>query len=175
MIHSRHDARHPVLGLGQQRHHQVYLVIAGCGDHHLRSLQLCVVEGADLAGVGEQPFGPWHGVQLDLLRLIVDQQHLVPVLEELAGDGTADGAGAGDRDPHQCPPPRVAKAATIRSSSLSLATTWSTSPSCRTVPGSGTNAWPSRSTKAIRLVVLPSIDFTCSPIQADENPTSAST
>jgi len=69
----------------------------------------------------------------------------------------------------------VAKAAAIRSRSLSRATTCSTSPSCRTVPGSGTNAWPSRSTKAILLIVLASTDFTCSPIQVGENPTSAST
>src|ERR1700759_1722511 len=103
-------------------------------------MQLRIVERADFAGVGEQPFGAWHGGDLDFPGLIVDEQDFVPVLEELAGDGTPHRPGARDRDPHQCSPPPVAKAAVVRSRPLSLPPTSSTSPSCKTVPGSGTNA-----------------------------------
>jgi hypothetical protein len=34
-------------------------------------------------------------------RLLVDQQHLVAVLKQFAGDGPAHGPGSGDGDPHQ--------------------------------------------------------------------------
>src|ERR1017187_4437818 len=175
MIHPRHDARHPVLGLGEQRHHQVRLVVAGGSDHHLAPLQRRIVQRADLAGIGQQPFRPGDAVHLDRLRRMVDQQHLVPVLKQLARNGPADSPGSRYRYPHQCSPPRAAKAAAIRSRSASLATTGSPPPSCSTVPGSGTNAWPSRSTKVILVIVLASSALTCSPIQRGEKAISAST
>ena len=39
-------------------------------------------------------------VGLDRVRIAIDQQDLVPVLDQLAGDGPADVAGSGDGDAH---------------------------------------------------------------------------
>src|SRR3712207_8704544 len=44
-------------GLGQQRDHQVDLVVAGRGDHHVGVLQSGLLQRGQLAGIGEDPFG----------------------------------------------------------------------------------------------------------------------
>ena len=95
------DPGHAVLGLGEQRDHQVDLVVAGGGDDHVAPVERRVVQRADLAGIGEQPFGARHAVHLDRARLLIDEQHLVAVLEQLAGDGPAHRARSGDGDAHQ--------------------------------------------------------------------------
>ena len=51
--------------------------------------------------IGEQPFGPLHALDRDRLGVTVDEQHLVPVLQQFAGDGAADRPGPSYRDPHQ--------------------------------------------------------------------------
>jgi hypothetical protein len=95
------DARHAVLGLGEQRDDEVDLVVAGGGDDDVARLQLRLVEGGDLAGVGEQPGGAGDAVGVDRARLLVDEQEVVAVLDQLEGDGPADGSGSGDGDAHQ--------------------------------------------------------------------------
>jgi signal transduction histidine kinase len=101
VVHPGDDPGHAVLGLGEQRNDQVDLVVAGRGDDNVAPVERGVVERADLARVGEQPFGPRDAVHLDRAGLLVDQQHLMAVLEQLAGDGPAHGSCPGDGDPHQ--------------------------------------------------------------------------
>ena len=125
---------HPVLGLGQQRHDQVDLVVAGGRDDDVAAVQRGLVQRADLAGVREQPLGAGQAVRLDRLGRLVDEQDLVPVLEQFPGDGAADRTGPGYRDAHQRPPSGpMENSSVIRSSSSSWAITCSTSPSCSTV------------------------------------------
>ena len=76
--------------------------------------QLCqagLLQGGQLAGVGVHPLGLLDGLGLDLGELALDEHHLVPVLDQLLGDGAADGAGPGDGDPHRLSPPAAARAA----------------------------------------------------------------
>ena len=51
------DSPHRELGLGQQRHHEVDLVVAGRADDDVVLLELGVLEVRHLAGIGEQPLG----------------------------------------------------------------------------------------------------------------------
>ena len=74
------------LCLGQQRHHQVDLVVAGTGDHHVTGLQAGVLEQRDLAGVRQYPFGRLDPPGLDRLRVAIDQHHLVAIFDKLTGD-----------------------------------------------------------------------------------------
>ena len=55
----------------------------------------------DAKPLAEQHAGAGDDVGLGLGGLAVDQQDLVAVGEQLAGDGAADLAGAGDGDAHQ--------------------------------------------------------------------------
>ncbi|AYN31875.1 hypothetical protein DUI70_1372 [Streptomyces albus] len=101
VVHPGHHARHPVLRLRQQRDDQVDLVVAGRGDHDVAALQRGLVEGGDLAGVGEQPLRLRYALDRDRGRRLVDEQDLVAVLQQLARDGTAHRPGSGNGDPHQ--------------------------------------------------------------------------
>src|SRR6201994_645841 len=176
MVDPGHHPGYSVLGLGQQRNDQVDLVVAGGGDDRVAAVQRGLVQRADLAGVGQQPLRPGQAVGLDRLGRLVDEQHLVPALQQLTGDGPADRAGSGDRDPHQRPPSGPAESTSeTRSSSSSRAMTWITSPSCNTVPGLGTMASPSRSTNAIRVPAVISTALTFSPSHFSEKATSART
>ena len=96
-----------------------------------------LVEGRQLAGVGEQPFGVRHAVGLDRPWVLVDEQHLVAVLEQLGGDRATDGAGSGDRDAHQCSSGPLSMAAETTAASASGMTRWSMSPSWKTRFGAG--------------------------------------
>src|SRR5262249_49850980 len=129
------DAGNPVLGLSEQRHDEVCLVVTGRGDDRVAALELCVVERADLARVSKQPLRPRHAVHLDGGRVLVDEQHFVAVLQQLLGDGAADGTRARYRDAHQWPAlpgSLLANTPAILLSSVSSAITCTTSPSCRT-------------------------------------------
>jgi hypothetical protein len=91
------------------------------------------------------------------MGVLVDEQDLVPVFQELTGDGSA------------VPPGLVrANAAEMRSRSLSAAITCSTSPSWITVPGPGSMASPSRATNATRIRAASSSACTFSPTQSWE-------
>src|SRR4029079_2432103 len=92
------------------------------------------------------------GVGLDRARVLVDQQHLVAVLEQLGGNRPADRAGSGDPDPHASSGP-AATAALIESASASDITRCSTSPSWSTTSGVAIIPSPSRVTKATRTPV----------------------
>ena len=94
-------ARHGELGLGEQRDHEVGLVVAGRRDDDVARLELGLLERGQLARVGEQPLRLGHGVGADRRGGLVDQQDGVPVVDELLGDRTADGACSGDHDAHQ--------------------------------------------------------------------------
>ena len=83
--------------------HQVDLVVAGAGDHHVAGLQAGVLQQRDLAGVGQHPLGGLDPARLDRLRVPVDQHHLVAVLDQLTGDRPTHRAGSRDGDPHQRP------------------------------------------------------------------------
>src|SRR5208283_3548852 len=117
------------------------LVIPGGRDHDLAPLKRGVVEGADLARVGEQPLRPRHAVDLDGLGVLVDQEHFVPVLEQFLRDRPADRARTSDSDSHQWLPfPGAAGLANTAATSLrsaSLVSTCRTSPCCSTVLGPG--------------------------------------
>lgn len=101
VVHAGDDPRHAVLGLGEQRDDQVHLVVAGRRDHHVAALERRLVKGGDLTRVGEQPLRLRHPLHRDGRGGLVDQQDLVPVLQELARDGTAHRARARNSDTHQ--------------------------------------------------------------------------
>jgi hypothetical protein len=64
VVDLRDDAVHAELGLGEQRHDQVDLVVAGGGDHDVAGLQPGRHQRVQLAGVGEQPLGGRDAVDL---------------------------------------------------------------------------------------------------------------
>ncbi len=94
-----HHPRHPELGLGQQTHHQVGFVVSGCGDHHVARLRARFLQRGHFAGVGVEPIRVRHLVRLEVRSLPLDQQDLVPGVEQLLCDRAADIAGAGNPDP----------------------------------------------------------------------------
>ena len=100
VVDSRHHPRHPELGLGQQTHDEVGLVVAGGGDQHVAGLHARLLQRRQLARVGEQPVRVGNGVWFEVAPLPFDQQDLVAVVEQLPRDGTADIARAGNPDPH---------------------------------------------------------------------------
>src|SRR5262249_38516939 len=85
----------------------------------------------------------------DLGRVLVDEQYLVPVVDQLAGDGAADRPGPGDSDLHECAP-SGARPATSRSvcACCSSTRTCSASPSCTIVDAVGNSPAPNRVTTA---------------------------
>src|SRR5690606_16685885 len=140
------------------------LVVAGRGDHHLAALQRRVVQRGDLARVGEQPLRPRDHLHLDGLGALVDQEHLVPVLQQFLGDGAAHRARSRDRDPHQASSSSgAATAALILARSSALAITCTMSPSWITVSRSGTSASPIRDRNATRVRACSSSLPTFSP------------
>ena len=68
--------------------------------HDVGLLEPGLLEGGELAGVGEQPRRLGHAGGLDVVGVLVDEQHLVAVAEQLTGDGAADASGSGDDDAH---------------------------------------------------------------------------
>ena len=97
------DARHRELRLGEQADHDVDLVVARRGDHDVEVLQMDGFEKGELAGVAEAPMRGGDGVDVDVVGVTFEQRDLVPVLDELPCDGSADGARACDRDLHYAP------------------------------------------------------------------------
>jgi len=65
------------------------------------ALQRRLVQGRDLAGVGQQPLRLGDPLDRDRGRGLVDEKDLVTVLQQLSGDRTTDRAGSGNGDPHQ--------------------------------------------------------------------------
>ena len=68
---------------------------------------LGLLEARHLAGVGQDPLGGRDPLGAEHVGLALDQHHLVAVADQLLGDGAANIAGSGDRDPHLSDPPRV--------------------------------------------------------------------
>src|SRR5690606_26723050 len=148
----------------------------GGGDDHVTVVQARLVQRRYLARVGEQPLRPRHAVDLDGLRVAVDEQHLVAVLQELGGDGAADRPRSGDGDPHQSSSSGTAASTLlIRSMSRSAAIMWTMSPSCTTVVPVITTASPIRLMNAARARTRSSRSTTRVPIHAGLTVTSAST
>jgi len=100
IVDARDHPWHPELGLGEQPHDQIGLVIAGRGDHHIAGLRAGLLQRGQLACVGEQPVRALDGLGFEPPPRAFDQQHLVAVSEQLPRDGTADVAGARYADPH---------------------------------------------------------------------------
>src|SRR5664280_1163067 len=97
-------ADHPAdreFGLGQQRHHQVHLVVARAGDHHVAGLQSGVLQQRDLAGIGKHPFRSLDALGLDRLGVPVDEHDLVAIFDKLPGDGTTHRPGSRNSDSHR--------------------------------------------------------------------------
>ena len=95
------------------------------------------------------------GTLSTLMRLgsLVDEQHLVTVLEQLAGDGPADAARSGDGDPHQCSLPawrRRTPSSRSRPRSLPRHDVQHVAFLQDRVTGRAARPSPSRVTKAIR-------------------------
>ena len=89
------------LGLGQQRRDEVGLVVAGRRDHHVALVETGLLEGRQLAGVGQQPLGVGHPVGLDGdAGPCRSAGPGVLVWISSRGDGAPDGAGLGDGDAH---------------------------------------------------------------------------
>ena len=171
---------HPIdaeLGLGQQRDDQVDLVVAGRGDHHVAALDVRLHQCVELAGVRQQPLRARHAVDLHGPWLPLDEQHLVTVAEELAGDGAPDVAGPGDRHPHQSLPGLGPLAQTAVTSSMRDQSTvkCTRSPSCTSVWPSGSRPSPRRVSRATRQPVASSNEGTLVPIHSGASAISAST
>ena len=60
------DTRRGELGLGQQRQHDVGLVVAGRGDHHVELLEMHLLEQAQLARVAEPPIGGRYRIDVEV-------------------------------------------------------------------------------------------------------------
>ena len=101
VVHPGDHPAHRELGLGQQRHHEVDLVVAGRGDDDVAVLQARLLQRGELAGVGVHPLGRLDGLGLDVAELALDEHHLVLALHQLDGDGAADRPGPRDRDAHR--------------------------------------------------------------------------
>ena len=102
MVHARDDARYAELLLGEQRDHEVVLVVTGRGDDDVARLQSGGAQRVDLARVRDHELhasSSWQTL-CDVVALL-DQQHLVSGAAQVVGDEEADVAGTGDRDPHQ--------------------------------------------------------------------------
>ena len=91
--------------LGQERDHQVVLVITGRGDDDVDALESRLVQRADLARVGDEPLHVECRAQAgDEIGILFDDHDLVAGVAKVAGDVDADVAGAGDSDLHACLP-----------------------------------------------------------------------
>ena len=133
MIHARDDARHAELLLGEQRDHEVVLVVAGGRDHDVAALEPGLAQRRDFARVGEEPLDSVGGVRaVDHGRVLLDELHLVAGAHEIVGDEQPDVAGARDRDAHQCSPP-ASMCACNSSVAATSETNTSTSPSWPTM------------------------------------------
>ena len=58
------------------------------------------MQGADLTGVGHQPGGGRDGPDMLIVDVLVDQQDLVSVVQQLAGDGATHTARSGNDNSH---------------------------------------------------------------------------
>ena len=70
VVHPGDDPAHRELGLGQQRHHEVDLVVAGGRDHDVAALQAGLLQRGELAGVGVHPLGGLDRLGLDVGRAL---------------------------------------------------------------------------------------------------------
>jgi hypothetical protein len=107
MVHPGEHARHPELLLGQQRRHEVVLVVAGDRHEHVSGLRRRGRELRHLAGVGDDPLDGVEIIelaqQIDALVRPLHDHHLVACRGEVAGDERADLARSDDHDSHQWP------------------------------------------------------------------------
>ena len=147
------------LGLGQQRDDQVDLVVAGGRDHHVAVLQAGPPPArparrrrpAATPPAATRPGSTFSGSRSMSITSC-------SLLDQLPGDGPADGAGPGDGDPHQCPSVRGALPAICSTasamSSVTSRCTWS--PSCSMVEPVGSMPRPNRVRNATRAPVAAS-------------------
>jgi hypothetical protein len=70
------DAWHRELGLAEQREHEVDLVVAGCSDDDVRSVDAGRLEGGKFASIGQHPVGLGHQCWPVVWPLTLDQQDL---------------------------------------------------------------------------------------------------
>src|SRR5262249_22676574 len=99
------------------------LVVAGGRHHDVARLELGFFERAHLTRVRDAHLEAGSGRELcRRLGNLLENEDLVPVVEEFLGDERADVAGARDRDPHQCAP--ASSGPTRRRWSSSSASTW---------------------------------------------------
>ncbi len=111
VIDPGHHPGHGELLLGQQRDHQVVLVVAGGRHHDVDRADVGLPQRRHLAGVGGPPLdaaavapraGEGGGGAADHARVLLDDQDLVAGHGEVVGDELADVAGAGDGNLHWC-------------------------------------------------------------------------
>ena len=60
VVDACHGSGHAVLGFGQQRGHEVGLIVTGRGDDDIALAGSGLSQGIDIAGVGELPVGLGH-------------------------------------------------------------------------------------------------------------------
>ncbi len=86
------------------------------------------------------------GLRAQALGVPIDEQHLVPVADELRRDRPPHLPGPGDDDAHQCSSGcgGLPSTASTTSTSCSRSSTWTRSPSCTTVSARGSIPLPRR-------------------------------
>ena len=101
VVAARHHARHAVLLARHLRDQDVVLVVAGHGDDEVGALDAGALEHPQLRAVAV------HGAVLELLlhdrvavRVRLDHGHLVPLVDQLAGEVPADLPGSDDHHVH---------------------------------------------------------------------------
>jgi len=96
------------LGLGEERDDEVVFVVAGGSDHDIAALETGLGERGHLAGVGDAPFDALaRDRALPNVRLLLDEEHVVPVLAEVVGDVDPDCTRSGDAYAHVSAPVRA--------------------------------------------------------------------
>jgi hypothetical protein len=116
VVHPSEDPGDAELLLGEQRGHQVVLVVTGGGDHDVRRPHVGLLQDARLASVAVHDPGVRRPVA-ELLRQVpalLHQRDVVPTLGQILGEVPTHRAAAGDDHPHPC-----CSSAAIRSSTRS--------------------------------------------------------
>src|SRR5205823_8737949 len=156
------DARDTELLLGEQRHHEVVLVVTGDRSDDVGLREPRLLELADLARVGHAEVdtevllrlpGLLHHLATD-----VEHEHVVSRLGEVGRHVLADLAGADDDDAHQCPfPAGAARWASSASMASPFTDSVTTSFSCTSIGSSAMRPLPARVRPMTRQAdVLPS-------------------
>ena len=101
VVDSGNGARHPKFGLREEGHDEIDLVVPGCRDDDITLGKAGLVEGVDLAGVGGEPVGLRGAFNVGGVCRLVDEQHLVVVVEQFAGDRAPNAPSPGNDDSHR--------------------------------------------------------------------------